>query len=447
MKTKASNAGNNSDWHNTTYLNVTIEAKFPRILWYDFQKCTSYTGTAPPNSSATWESRLNQMIEVDNETWYRFIINISSDQGWDNIEYINITCWHDNGTLENGTDYNYTATNLTRNLGGNRNFFLCYDNTSNVTGNYTLRYPLNNTELTIGNWTEENVTDLLGVSSTETHNLTFEFKPGYQFRYASGPGEGNSWVNYSVNNDGGYPIGDHYDPVTGCWEALNNSWSWNFNITVRNAGERWEDSSYRSWVHDEFGVYSYTEIVSATNALIEGAPDDRTYSTNSSSHFNQATYGGDGNSHNVTLRTRSNGNYSLAVHVPNLEHTANASTNQSLILDNKYIFVRGGTRTAALNFTNTGRSYIYLYGTGDGNGLLANITSWESHETNGTSKYTGEAGDDGFSEVYPDYYDNTTYNGLNNESHYIEFSAKVPFGQWPGKYSANVYYHLRTQTN
>ena len=36
------NAGANEDsaWHNSTYLNVTIESKQPRILWYDFQKCT-----------------------------------------------------------------------------------------------------------------------------------------------------------------------------------------------------------------------------------------------------------------------------------------------------------------------------------------------------------------------------------------------------------------------
>jgi len=351
--TKA-NAGNNSAWHNTTYLNVTIESKFPRILWYDFQKCTSYTGTNPPSDGETWESRLNRMIEVDNDTWYRFVINISSDQGWDNIQYINITAWHDNLTLESGDNYNNSS-----NFGGNRNFFLYY---RNLTGQafYNLSYPLNNTELTIGNFNESNVSDILGISSTETHNITFEFRPGYQFRYAPGPGENINWSNFSINNNGGYPIGAHFDPRDGCWEAINNTWSWNFNITVRNAGERWEDDSYRAWVHDEFGVYSYTEIVSATNALIEGAPDDRTYSTNSSSHFNQATYGGDGNSHNVTVRTRSNGNYTLSVRVPNLVHIANSSTNQSLILDNKYIFVRGGTRTSALNFTNTGRSFIEI---------------------------------------------------------------------------------------
>ena len=436
-------ANNNTAWHNSTYLNVTIESKFPRILWYDFQKCTSYNGTTAPSDGETWESKRNAMIEVDNETWYRFVINVSSDQGWDNIDWINITSWHDNGTLDSSTGDEY---NTSSNLGANRNFFLKYENLSG-TGYYNLSYPLNNTEVTLGRWTEDVVSDPLGITGTETHNLTFQFRPGYQFRYASGPGEGEIWTNFTVGNNGGYPLGDHFDPVDGCWEALNNSWSWNFNMTVFNAGENWEESQYRAWVHDEFGVYSYTEIVSANNALIEGAPDARKYSTNSSSHFNQVTYGGDGNSHNVTVRTRSNGNYTLAVKVPDLIHIANDSTSQNLFLDNKYIYVRGGTRTEAINYTNTGRNYIYLYGNGSGDGTLGGITTWESHEVNGTSKYTGENGDDGFSENYPNHYASSTYNGHNDVSHYVEYSALIPYGQWPGKYSTNVYYHLRTETN
>ena len=73
-------ANSNNSFYNDTTLNVTIESPWPRILWYDFQKCTSYTGTDLPPANGTgetWISRRNAMCEVDNETWYRFIINIS----------------------------------------------------------------------------------------------------------------------------------------------------------------------------------------------------------------------------------------------------------------------------------------------------------------------------------------------------------------------------------
>lgn len=428
-------AGSSSSWHNSTWLNVTIEAKRPRILWYDFQKCTntSFDGFTDRDNQ-TWSSKRNNMTETDNDTWYRFIINISSDQGWDNIEYINITGWHDNGSLETGDGYNTSS-----NKGANRNFRLQYDNTSNSTAYYNITYPKNNSELTKGGFLEYNVTDALGIGTTHTHNLSFIFKPGYQFRYAPGPGESQGWTNHTVSNTGGQASGDGYNGNTYCWESLNNTWSWNFNITVSNCGEGWEENSYSSWVNDEFGIYAYTEIVSAGDAAIQGAPGGR-YSTNSSSHFNQVTYGGDGNSHNVTVQTRSNGNYSMTVNVSDLKHVADSS----ITLDNDTIYVRGGNRTTSLNFSDNGQSVIFLYGTGAGNGT---ISTHETHEVNGTCKYTGEAGDDGFVERYPTGYSSSNYNGLNDLSHYIEFACEIPIGQQAGKYSTHVYYHLRTQTH
>ncbi len=65
---------------NTTTLNVTVLEPAPRINWFDFQ---FYDG-------ANWVSKRNAQIDVDNSNEYRFIVNISSDQGWDDIEYINI---------------------------------------------------------------------------------------------------------------------------------------------------------------------------------------------------------------------------------------------------------------------------------------------------------------------------------------------------------------------
>ena len=81
MFSKANPGDISESWDNTTTLNVTVLQLEPRINWYDFQY----------NNSGTWESRLNQQIDVNNSAEYRFIVNISSDQGWTDIDYINIS--------------------------------------------------------------------------------------------------------------------------------------------------------------------------------------------------------------------------------------------------------------------------------------------------------------------------------------------------------------------
>ncbi len=466
----SNHANNNSSWYNSSWLNVTVESKRPRILWYDFQKCTSdgFDGGWDETDDmyiedANWVSKRNNMTEVDNDTWYRFIINISSDQGWDNIEFINISGWHDNGS-DADTDGSLTGTdgyNRSSNLGGNRNFFMYYEN---ITGTpyFNLTYPRNNTEITIGNFSEINVTDTLGIEGqTETHNISFVFKPGYQFRYAPGPGETSEWENYTVSNSQGMPYGNGYDATTCCWESFDNPWSWNFNITVENKGENWDGAKdsdgidrYKSWVRDEFGVYSYTEIISADNANIFGAPGER-HSTNGSSWYNDLN--NDDESQNVTVRTRSNGNYSMTVNLSDLQHVAvldgivdptdlPASQRWDLQINNTQVYVRGGNRTESINFaTDNDDETIWLYGYGDDSGTT---DAWQHHEVNGTLKYTGEnASDDGLTEQYPDHYDSATFNSLNIPSYTIEFACEIPDNQIAGKYATHVYYHLRTQTH
>jgi hypothetical protein len=457
-------ANNESAWHNESWLNVTVESKRPRILWYDFQKCTNTTFNGRTDiDNQPWVSKRNNMTETDNETWYRFIINISSDQGWDNIEYINISGWHDNGSDNPaGTGYNASG-----NRGGNRNFFMYYENLSG-TPYFNLTYPSNNTEITIGDFSELNVSDTLGISGqTETHNISFCFKPGFQFRYAPGPGESTDWVNDSVNNTNGMPTGEGYQPSTCCWESFDNTWSWNFNITVENEGERWgpaQDSDgidrYKSWVFDEFGIYSYTEIVSADDATIFGAPGER-HSTNGSSWYNDNFNSGE--STNVTVKTRSNGNYSMTVNVSDLLHSAHinnpsgsGSVNPSgwtdpyaLQINNSHIFVRGGNRTQSVNFsTDNDAETVWLYGYGDNTGTPS---AWQIHEVNGTCKYTGEAnlseGPWSKSQQFPDGYSYSNFHSQNTNSSTIEFACDIPINQIAGKYSAHVYYHLRTQTH
>jgi hypothetical protein len=402
------------------------------------------------------------MVEVDNATWLRIVINISSDQGWDNIDWINISGWHDNGTDGDGTGYNTSG-----NHGSNRNFFLTYENLSG-TPYYNISWPTNGTELTKGNFTESNVTDALGISTTRTHNLTFKFKPGYQFRYAPGPdGDGTTWTSYTVNNTNGFPESDGtelgkdvLDYETTCWTMLNNTWSWNFNITVTNAGQK--DGSgvtdynrrFSSWVLDEFGVYSYTEIVNAGDATIMGAPGNN-YSTNASNPFNWNS--GSPVSRNVTVQTRSNGNYSLVLNISDLKHVAYddapASIKGFLLLDNDTIWVRGGNRTVRKNFSDNGVNYLNLYGTC--NYATGEPGNYEIHEVNGTCKYTGENSTDGEAngDQFPNDYNETAdagnglraFNSQNPLSHYIEFTCSIPSNQWAGKYTTHVYYHLRTE--
>jgi len=450
-------SNNASAHHNATWLNVTIESKYPRILWYDIQKFTgakeNNDTTFPDSTDSNWMSIRNNMTEIDNATWLRVVINISSDQGWENIDYINISGWHDNGTLESGTDYNNSD-----NQGSNRNFMLSYENrTSNA--NYTIFWPRNKTELTKGDYTERVVTDNLGISgSTETHNLTFQFKPGYQFRYAPGPdGIGDSWINYSVINTEGFPSTNKsgiIDYETSSWEALNNSWSWNLNISVSNKGMRggeaggtYANDNYTSWVLDEFGVYSYTEIVSAASASIMGAPGDNA-STASSNPFHSS-------SHNVSLKTRSNGNYSLLVNLSDLRHSAydlvtDPQVKENLTLDNDNIWVRGGTRTTPMNFSDSDVIYINLYGTlSEYTSGASAINTYEIAEVNGTCKLTGEISDSGddTGPRFPNYYSTyLEYDSQNENSTYIEFTCDIPTGQWAGKYSTNVYYTLITET-
>ncbi|MCK4332753.1 MAG: hypothetical protein KAV40_04160 [Thermoplasmatales archaeon] len=262
----------------------------PRVNWYDLQ-------------TKAGVSKLNSQIDVNQE--YKFCINISSDQGWDDIEYIDITAWYDNGS--DSTTYNNSG-----NLGGNLNMFLRYENTTG-TANYTMLWP--DDEVTKGSFTETVEIDPNGnIGSTECRNMTFLFTPGCQFRYAPGDGSWNNTTN-----------------------AFNDIWSWNFKLSVKDGGENASGSSTVS-VIDEFGVNSYTEIVIAGLPSIQGIPGN--VSATSS----------------VNITTCSNVNYSLSVDVGTFSHKTHPTANMS----NQTIRVRGGNLTAFTNFTGNGS--IYLYG-------------------------------------------------------------------------------------
>ena len=328
-------------WHNSTTLNVTVLHLAPRILWYDFQY----------NQSGTWVSKLNQQIDVNDSAEYRFIVNISSDQGWDDIEFVNITAWYDYGD-ENST-YNQT-------LGGNLNLFLQYENT---TGTAAWRMLWPNT----GEFREGTYADMIGFDPygspghTECHNLSFSFIPSYQVRYAPGNGSWNTTRN-----------------------ATNDRYSWNFVIEVTDSGED-ALQPITIWITDEFGVYSYSEIVSAGWPTIIGQPGENATANN-----------------NITLVTRSNGNYSLTTDVEDLTHR----TFPAATISRERIWVRGGDLDSFDNFTAVG-SVVYFYGASG---------SYHPPEANGTNVITDD----------------------------VEYKCDIPFGQMAGDYWAPIRYHLMT---
>jgi len=345
MFSKANPGDISESWDNTTTLNVTVLQLEPRINWYDFQY----------NNSGTWESRLNQQIDVNNSAEYRFIVNISSDQGWTDIDYINITAWHDNGS---------EATTYNQSVGGNINLCLRYKNTTG-TAVWTLQWPDDEASLNSEDCTETLETDPDGSPGhTDCYNVTFAFTPGYQFRYA--PGDG-AWDTASGHND---------------------SWSWNFNITAEDqAGYMSYDNPIIGESINEFGVYSYTEIVSAGWPTITGDPGD-------SPAYNDSY---------ISIETRSNNNYSLSVNITELTHTVSPS----YTLANTSIWAAGGELSSLTQFDGSNEQWYY----------------------GGVGSYTN-AGNDGTSLTTSD----------------IEWAVTIPLGQYPGNYEAIIYYHLTTET-
>jgi hypothetical protein len=337
-------ADQSDSYYNDTTLNVTVLQLEPRVNWYDLQ-------------NATGVSFLNAQLDVNTE--YYFLVNVSSDQGWENIKYINISCWHDLGS-DAGT-YNYNGT-----LGGNINMKLQYDNVSDGTGQFYMLWPNTNSEATLGSCSEANTTPATDPAGSHTYNLTFAWTPGYQFRYAP--------------------------DATDTAEGFNDTWSWNFNLTVV------DDDGYYNYNNptktpdeNEFSVYSYTEIVSAGWPVVVGNP-------NQNASVNDA-----GGSGNISIQQRSNGNYSLAVNVTNLTHKITGSD----WIDNTSIWTRGGTDDFSSYFD--GANPLYYYGS---------AATYNASEGNFTSKTTSD----------------------------IEWGVNIPLAQLPGDYNATIYYHLRTQT-
>ncbi len=337
VKNARANPGNISEkWYNATTLNLTVLYHEPRINWYDFQY----------NQGGTWVSRRNVQSDVNNSARYRFIVNVSSDYQWRNITYINITAWYDQG--RDTTVYNQT-------LGGNMNLAFQYENLTG-TAVWRMLWP-HGGEVTGDQYSERVVRDPLGSPKyTECHNLTFSFVPGYQFRYAPGDGSWDTTRN-----------------------TTTDAQSWNFKISVNNK------MGYTSWMNDEFGIYSYTEIVSVGWPVIFAYPGENATAVS-----------------NISMVTRTNGNYSLSVDVGNLTH----EVNPLMTIPRNRIWLRGGDLDEFDNFSAF-KDVLYFYGS---------AVAYHLNRANGTSYTTDD----------------------------IQYKCNVPLGQTAGDYTAPIRYHLKT---
>ncbi|MCK5260779.1 MAG: DUF2341 domain-containing protein [Thermoplasmatales archaeon] len=162
------------------------------------------------------DSKLNSvtgLLDVNSE--YYFTINITEPNGWDELEYINITAWYDSGS--DSSTYNQTQ-------GGNLNMFLQYENATG-TANFSMLWPDGEAQLVLANCSETSI-------NSTTRIINISFKPGSQVRWAS---SNDSWD--STQN------------------MTNDPYSWNFNITVKDATGR------KAWKVDEYGVYKFTSIL------------------------------------------------------------------------------------------------------------------------------------------------------------------------------------------
>jgi hypothetical protein len=178
-----------------------------------------------------------------------------------------------------------------------------------------------------------------------------------------------------------------YAPGDGVWDDTYNTTddveSWNFIINVTDSGEDTTDP-ISIWITDEFGIYSYSEIVSAGWPTIIGHPGENATANS-----------------NITLVTRSNGNYSLTADVTNLTHRTFPAT-----ISRERIWVRGGDLNIFDNFTAIGGG-IYFYG------------------------YTGT-------------YHLAQANGTDLTTNDVQYKCDIPLGQIAGDYVAPIRYHLTT---
>ncbi|MEW6070755.1 MAG: hypothetical protein AB1485_09075, partial [Candidatus Thermoplasmatota archaeon] len=250
--------------------------------------------------NATDVSKLNTQIDVNQE--YYFYVNITHSEGWTGVDFVNITCWYDNGT-ETST-YNSTWDGAK-----NYNFFLQYENT---TGTPIFRKL----------WPDSDEIKLGPTASTETYvtSTTFilkiYFTPGNQTRWAKGGGADGIW-------DKG--------------EGFDDTYSWNFEINATNVSGAYASKT------NETGVFRYTSIVVSQNWI----------------GLNPVEPGGNTDTNPVTINFSSNYDFNLTIWFVN--NLTNVSLSAEIpIANNVMIYAVGDiSNTYFIGIGESNKIYIY----------------------------------------------------------------------------------------
>jgi hypothetical protein len=283
-------------------------------------------------------SKLNNatgLLDVNYE--YYFTINITVKNSWSYLDYIEIKAWYDNGV--ESSSYNQTA-------GGNLNMHLRYQNTTGV-ANYSLLWPDDEAQIIRQNCSET-------VINSTTRIVRISFKPFNQTRWANS----NTTWNTARN-------------------ATNDPFSWNFNITARDA------SGLQSWVRDEYGVYKFATILPEKNWVNVEAPPGY----NASSNIVNITY---------------SSNYDFHICIYFEENLTNVTYGEMIpIANNVYICADADPTDDIVNDT-------VFVGIGETHAIDIVNSSGVFHK-NGTSQIVQ-----------------------------VQFHVYIPFGTIPGEYSAHV---------
>jgi len=206
------NVTDGTHWTNKTYT-FTMHQYIPIINSFNLS-----------NETGCKLNNLTGNLDVGKE--YVFSINVTDENGWNDIHYINLSSWFDTG--DDNSIYNQTE-------GGNYNLKLQYENTSGI-AQYRMRWPDDESELKIENCSET-------IIDQTTRIINLSFIPGNQTRCAT-------------SNESWNPTENSFD----------DPYSWNLNCTITDS------SANKNYYENEYGVNWYSTITAPNLVEITGAP-------------------------------------------------------------------------------------------------------------------------------------------------------------------------------
>ncbi len=206
------NVSDGLHWTNKTY-SFAIHQFDPIINSFNLQ---NISGSKINNQTGN--------LQVNNR--YIFSTNVTDKNGWNDIDYVNITSWYDFG--DETSTYNQT-------IGGNFNLFLQYKNLSGIS-EYDLVWPDDESSLDAVNCSETMVNET-------TRIINLSFIPGNQTRCAT------SNETWTITEN-----------------TFDDLYSWNVNCTVT------DNLSNMKYYTTEYGVEYYSALKAPDLIEITGAP-------------------------------------------------------------------------------------------------------------------------------------------------------------------------------